>query len=128
MWWLLNKENIFSGFENVKFYEFLSQDDLIKLYEKADISVTRWSATSLAEQDQFDIKKIIVPLPYTGWNHQYYNALEYEKKWDILLSQLNENFEEKLWKILEKFAWYKKKKWQYRREKDGKKIILKEIL
>jgi UDP-N-acetylglucosamine:LPS N-acetylglucosamine transferase len=44
----------------------LSQDELIKLYKKADISITRGSATSLAEQDQFDIKKIIVPLPYTG--------------------------------------------------------------
>ena len=128
VWWLLNKENIFNDFDNVKFFDFLSQDELIKLYKQADISVTRGSATSLAEQDQFDIKKIIVPLPYTGWNHQYYNALEYEKKWDIVLSQLDKDFEDKLWKILDNFSWYKKKKWQYRKNFGAKKIILKEIL
>ena len=128
VWGLLNKENIFKDFSNVKFYEFLSQQELVQLYKKADLSVTRGSATSLAEQDQFDIKKIIVPLPYTGGNHQYYNALEYEKKWDIVLSQLDPNFENRLWEVLEKYSWYKKVKWQYRKSKNGKKIILKEIL
>jgi hypothetical protein len=34
----------------------------------------------LAEQDYFNIKKIIVPLPYTGGNHQYFNGLAYEEK------------------------------------------------
>jgi len=128
VWWLLNKRNIFEKFDNVKFYEFLDQKELVKLYQKADVCVTRGSATSLAEQDQFDIKKIIVPLPYTWWNHQYYNALEYEKKWDILLSQLDKGFEKKLGEILKKIAWYKKKKWQYRKNFDAKKIILEEIL
>jgi len=114
---LLNKENILKNFPNVKYFGFLSQDELTKLYKKADISITRWSATSLAEQDQFDIKKIIVPLPYTGWNHQYFNALEYEKKWDIFLSQLDKDFVEKLWNELDKLKWYKKIKWTYRKEK-----------
>ena len=128
VWWLLNKENIFQDYENVHFYWFLDQDELIKLYKKADISITRWSATSLAEQDQFDIKKIIVPLPYTWWNHQYFNALEYEKKWDIFVSQLDKDFLNKLENNLEKLENFKKEKWVYRKEKDTKNVILSEIL
>jgi len=128
VWWLLNKENIFQNYDNVNFYWFLSQKELIKLYKKADISITRGSATSLAEQDQFDIKKIIVPLPYTGWNHQYFNALEYEKKWDIFLSQLDKDFVKKLDNKLEEFKNYKKIKGEYRKDKDSKNIILEKIL
>ena len=127
VWWLLNKENIFKNYDNVNFYWFLNQDDLIELYKKADISITRGSATSLAEQDQFDIKKIIVPLPYTGWNHQYYNALEYTKKQDIYLSQQDENFVEKLWLELEKLKNYRKEKWKYRKDEDGREKIIKDL-
>ncbi len=108
--WLLNKDNIFKDFTNVNFYEFLPQEKLFELYALADLSITRGSATSLAEQDYFNIKKIIVPLPYTGWNHQYYNALAYEKNWDLVLSQLDQDFENKLLSFLNKFKGFKKKK------------------
>jgi len=128
VWWLLNNQNIFKNYNNVNFFWFLPQDELIKLYQKTDISITRWSATSLAEQDQFDIKKIIVPLPFTGWNHQYFNAIEYEKKWDILISQLNKNFINKLKATLQKFSNYKKIEGTYRKENDNKQIILNKIL
>ena len=128
IWWLLNKENIFKNYNNISFYWFISQEKLVKLYKKSDISITRGSATSLAEQDQFDIKKIIVPLPYTWWNHQYYNALEYKKKWDNYLSQKDDDFLEKLEKEINFFIWYKKQKNRYRKEKDGRNIVLKEIL
>jgi len=128
VWWLLNKENIFKNYKNVKFYWFLSQDELIDLYKIADISITRGSATSLAEQDQFDIKKIIIPLPYTGWNHQYFNALEYEKKWDIFISQLDKDFLDKLSTELNKLKWFKKEKNKYRKNIDNKYRILEKLL
>ena len=128
IWWTKNNDNIFQDYKNVYFFWFLSQDKLIDIYEKVDISITRWSATSLAEQDQFDIKKIIIPLPYTWWNHQYYNALEYEKKWDIFISQLDKNFINKLSWELKKLENYKKQKWTYKKIQDGKIQILKEIL
>lgn len=114
--------------KNVNYFGFLSQDELIEIYKKIDISITRWSATSLAEQDQFDIKKIIIPLPYTWWNHQYYNAVAYKKKWDILISQFDKNFQEKLKNNLLKFKNYKKKKGTYKSNKDNKKIVLNQIL
>ena len=106
VWWILNKENIFKNYENVQFFEFLSQNELVQLYQKTDISITRGSATSLAEQECFNIRKIIIPLPYTWWNHQYYNALEYTKKWDILLSQQDKDFINKLYELLKQFEWY----------------------
>ena len=108
VWWLLNNKNIFENYENVYFYDFIPQKNLFSLYKKADLSITRGSATSLAEQDYFNIKKIIVPLPFTGWNHQYFNGLAYKKKWDYLLSQQDKDFENQLLNLLEKLENYKK--------------------
>jgi len=128
VWWIKNDKNIFKDYENVYFFWFLSQNELIEIYKKVDLSITRWSATSLAEQDQFDIKKIIVPLPYTWWNHQYYNALEYEKKWDILINQLDKDLIKKLWLKLKELENYHKIKWTYRQNNDWKIKILKNVL
>ena len=128
VWGLLNKENVFKDYKNVKFYEFLDQIELFKLYQLADISITRWSATSLAEQDYFNIKKIVVPLPFTWWNHQYFNWIAYLKKWDFLLSQQDKDFEEKLLQILKKMENYKKKFVLNKEVLEWKERILKEIL
>jgi len=81
---------------------FVSQEELAYIYELCDISITRWSMTSLAEQHLFWIKKIIVPLPFTGWNHQEYNAdrlvsergdnkvLQNDKLWEWLVESLSQ--------------------------------------
>lgn len=127
LWWTQNSKEKLNA-KNIDFYEFLSQKELVEIYKKVDFAITRWSATSLAEQDQFDIKKIIVPLPYTGGNHQYYNAKEYEKKWDILLSQLDKNFEQNLQKEILKLRNQHKTPWNYRTEIDGKNAVLDSIL
>ena len=124
---LLNQDNLFEEFSNVKFYPFIPQEKLFQLYQLADVSITRWSATSLAEQDYFNIKKIIVPLPYTGGNHQYFNGLAYEEKWDILLNQQDKDFKEKLLAILEKFKWRKKPSWVNKEVMSATSKILKVI-
>jgi UDP-N-acetylglucosamine:LPS N-acetylglucosamine transferase len=61
--------------------DWISQGDLAHIIPDTDISVTRGSATTLAELTAFAKKPhlIIVPLPFSAGNHQYYNALEYEK-------------------------------------------------
>jgi len=90
----------FVWFENVEVFEFVDQKKMWQLLYLADRSITRWWATSLAEQDIFWIKKIIIPLPFTAHNHQYWNALWYEIfRWDILLEQ-DENLEKDLENIL----------------------------
>lgn len=59
---------------------WIRQEDIAHLLSDTDIAITRGSATTLAEIDLFGIKKIIIPLPYSAENHQYWNAKEYEKK------------------------------------------------
>jgi UDP-N-acetylglucosamine--N-acetylmuramyl-(pentapeptide) pyrophosphoryl-undecaprenol N-acetylglucosamine transferase len=70
--------------------EWISQSDIAHLVKDTNIAITRWSATTLAELTSFsesDTKLIIIPLPYSAGNHQYYNALEYEKMGHTLLEQ-----------------------------------------
>ncbi len=92
----------FTWFENVEVFEFVDQKKMWELLYVSDRSITRWWATSLAEQDLFWIKKIIIPLPFTAHNHQWWNGMWYKIfRWDILLEQ-DENLEKNLEKILSK--------------------------
>ena len=77
----------FQTMGNMQALDWISQEDIAHLLENTDLAITRGSATTLAEIDVFGVKKIIIPLPYSADNHQYYNAREYEKRWDILLEQ-----------------------------------------
>ncbi len=82
--------------------DWISQEDLAHIIPDTDIVITRGSATTLAELTSFqhsntptfqhsNIQLIIIPLPYAADNHQYYNALEYEKLWHTFLEQKNLN-------------------------------------
>lgn len=86
--WLKNTEmkQLFKE-KNMETIDFADTETLWELYKWSDIAITRWSATTLAELDMFGIKKIIIPLPWSGWNHQYHNALYYAKNNDILLEE-----------------------------------------
>ncbi len=77
----------FEQMQDIQATEWLTQEDIAFLLQNTDLAITRGSATTLAEIDLFGIKKIIIPLPYSANNHQYWNARECEKKWDILLEQ-----------------------------------------
>ncbi len=77
----------FDAMLDTQVYEWISQEDIAYLLYDTDIAITRGSATTLAEIDTFGVRKIIIPLHYSADNHQYWNAKEYEKKWDILLEQ-----------------------------------------
>ncbi len=70
----------FDIIDGINALEWISQEDIAHLLSDTDIAITRGSATALAEIDAFGVKKIIIPLPHSADNHQYYNALEYEKK------------------------------------------------
>lgn len=87
---------------------FISQQQLAYIYSICDISITRGSVTSLAEQQLFGIKKIIVPLPFTWWNHQEYNAdIFSEKYWDHKVLQ-NDDLYTWIEKVVGIYEWYKK--------------------
>jgi UDP-N-acetylglucosamine--N-acetylmuramyl-(pentapeptide) pyrophosphoryl-undecaprenol N-acetylglucosamine transferase len=88
--WLKNIEmkELFEE-KGIETIDFANTEELWELYKWSDIAITRWSATTLAELDIFNIKKIIIPLPWSGWNHQYHNALTYTKNGDILIEEKN---------------------------------------
>jgi UDP-N-acetylglucosamine--N-acetylmuramyl-(pentapeptide) pyrophosphoryl-undecaprenol N-acetylglucosamine transferase len=81
----------FAHMDNCQAVNWLSQENIAKLIQGTDIAITRGSATALAEFTVGDHQSqlIIIPLPYSAWNHQYYNAIEYKKIWHILLEQSN---------------------------------------
>lgn len=79
----------FASFKHIQVLDWLDKNDQKTVFESTDVVVTRWSATTLAELELFQIPKIIIPLPSAASNHQYYNAKEYEKNGDIVLLQKN---------------------------------------
>ncbi len=100
-----NIQNKFGKIPDCQAVEWISQEDIASLLNNTDLAITRGSATTLAEIDIFGVRKIIVPLPYSSSNHQYWNAKEYERKWDILLEQKNLH---ELTEIITKNVWYNK--------------------
>ncbi len=125
-----DRKTAFAPYSNVRTFDFLSQNDIWYLYAICDLAITRGSVTSLAEQQLFGIKKIIVPLPFTWGNHQFYNWLRYAEKYGDLLIEQNEHLSETLTKFLEKFSDYKKE-WTHIDEREvssAKEIIWGDIV
>lgn len=89
-------------------FEFLDQINLAYLYSICDIALTRGSVTSLAEQQLFGIKKIIIPLPRTGGNHQFYNALWYSEAYEDIVVEQDSQLVHNLTVFLVKLDGYKK--------------------
>ena len=74
---------------------------------RSDIAITRAGTTSLAEQDLFDLKLIMVPIPRT--HDQFANAKRYVEQRDgILLDQDSPDFKANLLAELLKLKNFKK--------------------
>jgi len=87
-----NMQSAFADIEDCQAIPWISQENIAHLIQDTDVAISRWSATTLAELTSSNKnipKLIIIPLPYSAGNHQYYNAIEYEKIWHILLEQDN---------------------------------------
>ena len=88
--WILNKDsrNVFAGFQYITLYDWIDAHTLGSILSKADLVITRGSATSLAEIDLYKKKKIIIPLPWSSQNHQFHNAMWYkENRDDIIIEE-----------------------------------------
>ncbi len=78
----------FEKFWNVKLYDFLSQEELGKIYETTDIALTRAGATTLWELYFFGIHSIIIPLKSAAQNHQETNAIYFQQQfWSDVLDE-----------------------------------------
>jgi len=87
---------------------FCSQKDMSTVLSLSDMSITRGGTTSLAEQQLFNLKKIIIPI---SWTHdQYANAVYYHQKYhDVVIDTNLNNYLETLDFTLQQHIGFKKK-------------------
>lgn len=55
-------------------------DDMASIYSGVDLVIARSGALTLSELMQFGLPAILVPLPGSADNHQFFNALHHERK------------------------------------------------
>ncbi len=104
----LHFKDSFRKFPNVRTYDFINQKDLWLILKQTDIAITRWWATSLWELNVFWIHSIIIPLEWSAWDHQYYNAMYFRQKyWSDLLDQ-NEELTKNIYEKLNKYKTLRK--------------------
>jgi len=120
----------FEKFDNVAVFDFVDQSKIWALCSICDIWLTRSSATFMAEQKLFNLKLFMLPLPYTWGNHQYHNAIKYQKEYDDVLLEQNDDFLENFIEKLKKYKWYKKIKIQNIKDhiNKNKKTIVNDII
>jgi UDP-N-acetylglucosamine--N-acetylmuramyl-(pentapeptide) pyrophosphoryl-undecaprenol N-acetylglucosamine transferase len=95
----------FENFPNVHIFDFFyNQTDYLKIVQQCDLVITR-SGSSIFEFEALGLHMILIPHPFTGNNHQYWNAVAFQKKGHKLLEQKNIS---NLAHIVEKYRTYKK--------------------
>lgn len=95
----------FEKFRNAHIFDFFyNQSEYLQVVQKCDLVIAR-SGSSIFEFEAFWLHMILIPHPFTGNNHQYWNAKAFEKKGHELLEQKDIN---ELKDILEKYRTYKK--------------------
>lgn len=122
VWGIANTDirTLFADCDGIYVFDFVSQADMAALCALADMSLTRWGTTSLAEQKHYNIKMIIVPIPRT--HDQAHNAHRYHKNHhDIVLDQKKPSFAATLDFIIQQHNHYKKK--PYKKEKIQQSIV-----
>lgn len=90
--WTLNQDarERFHEFQNITLYDWIDPHTFASILKNTQLLITRGSATTLAESDLFKVRKLIIPLPWSAMNHQYYNAKWYKENHDdILLEEEN---------------------------------------
>ena len=78
----LQNEKLISFYKNLKivFEIFNFADNLDYYFSKADLAITRSGSSMLAELTNANIPFISIPLPSSADNHQFKNAVFYQKK------------------------------------------------
>ena len=90
---------------NIENYIFSFHENIVELMSMADIAISRCGSSTIGELEFLGVPFIAIPYPFAKDNHQYQNALYYEKKgccW--ILEQKNLSFnslKETLIKILD---------------------------
>ena len=112
---LKNLDNLKSFYNknNIENYIFSFENEFAKILHQSDLCITRAGASSLAELSILNIPFIVIPLPSAKDNHQFENAIYYEKNdccWILNQSSSDKEIEDNLSKIIEDRNEYKKKR------------------
>ncbi len=106
----LNYRAKFEQFPNVEIFDFFyNQTDYLRIVQKCDVVIAR-SGSSVFEFEAFGLHMILIPHPFTGNNHQYWNAVAFQKKGHELLEQKNIA---EMKSLVEKYRTFKKS-WEKR--------------
>tara|TARA_Y100000389_G_C17431846_1_gene503121 strand:+ start:368 stop:1435 length:1068 start_codon:yes stop_codon:yes gene_type:complete len=89
-------------------------DDILNFMSRSNICITRAGASTLAELIHLNLPHIAIPLPTAKDNHQFENAIFYQKigcNWIMSQNEINiTNFTENLFNIIENKDEYLNKK------------------
>jgi len=77
-------------------------EDLFYYFKKARLVITRGGASTLAELSMTNCKLCIIPSPYVINNHQYFNALEFQKDYGAEIIMEKELSTQKISEIIDK--------------------------
>jgi len=72
-----NMRSLFGQWEDTQIFDWISQSDIPRILDGAEIAITRASATTLAELSTRSIHLIIIPLAISAGDHQIWNARVY---------------------------------------------------
>lgn len=92
--WQTGKNHLSDIKEKIKdrkgIYCFDFTSEMYKIYNSVDMVIGRAGAIVMAEIETKKLPAILIPLPTAAGNHQYYNALEFQKKGQgLVLEQKN---------------------------------------
>ncbi len=123
---LKSMENFYQSL-NVKFKLRSFFTNIYEEMNDSDLIISRCGASSLAEIEFFKKFSILIPLPSSANNHQYYNAVEFKKNnYCEIIDQSNIN-NDKLVKIINSNLFEKKNKQNKQKRKTKKMSLVKVI-
>jgi len=97
-------KNLYNN-NNIENYIFSFHENIAELISRADLAISRCGSSTIGELEFLGVPFVAIPYPFAKDNHQYQNAIYYEKKgccW--ILEQKNLSFKslkEMLIKILD---------------------------
>ena len=89
----VNKIKNFYNKNNIENYIFSFHENIVELISKADLAISRCGSSTIGELEFLGVPFVAIPYPFAKDNHQYQNAIYYEKKgccW--ILKQKNLSF------------------------------------
>ncbi len=98
----------FSKFNNVKTYDFVTQNELKNIYKNTDIAITRAWATSLWELYYFGVHSIIIPLSTSAQNHQFHNAQYFKENFQSEVLDENNQLNLSIFRTISKYITLRK--------------------